>query len=186
MRASTVASLRACAQRGSTAARYVLRASRSGAMSCFFVRRPRRRWKVCARAAVASAVRARGESRFALRIGRPCPFAALLRYLAPRCIPGIESVTRHSYRRMVAMGDDRGWIELRQVNVDVSKIGMPAKRALSHPDSFPCGDLGLEKAIAGMSGSLSKKELAAQAEGWRPWRSYAAMAICMSNGKCGD
>jgi AraC family transcriptional regulator of adaptative response / DNA-3-methyladenine glycosylase II len=48
-----------------------------------------------------------------------------------------------------------------------------AMRALGDPDAFPEGDLGLLKAL-----ELSKpRELAAAAEGWRPWRAYGAMHL---------
>lgn len=46
-----------------------------------------------------------------------------------------------------------------------------AMRALSEPDAFPAGDLGLLRA----TGMRNSRELQAHAEGWRPWRAYAAM-----------
>jgi AraC family transcriptional regulator of adaptative response / DNA-3-methyladenine glycosylase II len=48
-----------------------------------------------------------------------------------------------------------------------------AMRALRWPDAFPTGDLGLLRAL----GLRSAGELAARAEAWRPWRSYAAMVL---------
>jgi len=48
-----------------------------------------------------------------------------------------------------------------------------AMRALRGPDAFPAGDLGLKKAF----GSPSAKALERVAEGWRPWRAYAAMFL---------
>lgn len=51
-----------------------------------------------------------------------------------------------------------------------------AMRALREPDAFPAGDLGLRKLLGG-GAPLGEKELARRAEPWRPWRSYAAMAI---------
>lgn len=48
-----------------------------------------------------------------------------------------------------------------------------AMRALRWPDAFPAGDLGLKKA----SRLKSAKALEKAAEGWRPWRSYAAMHL---------
>ncbi|WP_062463830.1 DNA-3-methyladenine glycosylase 2 family protein [Demequina soli] len=47
-----------------------------------------------------------------------------------------------------------------------------ALRALGDPDAFPAGDLVLQKA-AGLDG----RALAATAEGWRPWRAYAALHL---------
>jgi AraC family transcriptional regulator of adaptative response / DNA-3-methyladenine glycosylase II len=43
-------------------------------------------------------------------------------------------------------------------------------RALGWPDAFPAGDLGLRKALGG----LSIAECSARAECWRPFRAYAA------------
>jgi AraC family transcriptional regulator of adaptative response / DNA-3-methyladenine glycosylase II len=48
-----------------------------------------------------------------------------------------------------------------------------AMRALRWPDAFPAGDLGLVKA----SGLKSARVLEKAAEGWRPWRAYAAMHL---------
>lgn len=50
-----------------------------------------------------------------------------------------------------------------------------ALRALGEPDAFPAADLGLCQGLR-----LSAKELLARAEGWRPWRAYAAAAIWLS------
>ncbi len=49
-------------------------------------------------------------------------------------------------------------------------------RALSEPDAFPATDLGLIRAAG--------RDVAQQAESWRPWRAYAAMHIWMEN--CDD
>jgi AraC family transcriptional regulator, regulatory protein of adaptative response / DNA-3-methyladenine glycosylase II len=48
-----------------------------------------------------------------------------------------------------------------------------AMRALGEPDAFPSGDLGLLRAL----GLRNVRELEARAEGWRPWRAYAAMYL---------
>jgi AraC family transcriptional regulator of adaptative response / DNA-3-methyladenine glycosylase II len=48
-----------------------------------------------------------------------------------------------------------------------------AMRALSWPDAFPHTDLGIYKAL----GETNPKKALALAEGWRPWRSYAAMHL---------
>lgn len=48
-----------------------------------------------------------------------------------------------------------------------------AMRALRWPDAMPAADLGIKKALGG----ISPKEITAMAEQWRPWRSYAAMGI---------
>lgn len=48
-----------------------------------------------------------------------------------------------------------------------------AMRGLRWPDAFPHSDLGLGKALGGRSAS----EMLGLAEGWRPWRAYAAMHL---------
>ncbi len=48
-----------------------------------------------------------------------------------------------------------------------------AMRALGAPDAFPPGDLGLRRALGG----VDARTLAARAEGWRPWRAYAAVHL---------
>jgi AraC family transcriptional regulator of adaptative response / DNA-3-methyladenine glycosylase II len=48
-----------------------------------------------------------------------------------------------------------------------------AMRALGDPDAFPAGDLGLLRAAA----ISDRRELVRRAEGWRPWRAYAAMYL---------
>ncbi|MEQ9518282.1 MAG: AlkA N-terminal domain-containing protein [Parvibaculum sp.] len=55
-----------------------------------------------------------------------------------------------------------------------------ALRALSDPDAFPEGDLGLQKAAAPKGGRLSAKDLRSLAQSWRPWRGYAALHLWTS------
>lgn len=52
-----------------------------------------------------------------------------------------------------------------------------AMRALGCPDAFPAGDLGLRKALGG----VSERECLALADRWRPWRAYAAMHLWTSH-----
>jgi AraC family transcriptional regulator of adaptative response / DNA-3-methyladenine glycosylase II len=51
-----------------------------------------------------------------------------------------------------------------------------AMRALRWPDAFPASDLGIRKALGG----LSPRAAEARAERWRPWRAYAVMHLWMS------
>lgn len=51
-----------------------------------------------------------------------------------------------------------------------------AMRALRWPDAFPASDLVLRRA----AGGLTAAQLTRRAEAWRPWRSYAAMALWRS------
>jgi AraC family transcriptional regulator of adaptative response / DNA-3-methyladenine glycosylase II len=51
-----------------------------------------------------------------------------------------------------------------------------AMRALSWPDGFPHGDLGIRKAL----NEPNSNRVFALAEAWRPWRAYAAMHLWKS------
>ena len=51
-----------------------------------------------------------------------------------------------------------------------------ALRALHWPDAFPDGDLGLRRALGG----LTPAALRQVAEAWRPWRAYAALHLWQS------
>ena len=55
-----------------------------------------------------------------------------------------------------------------------------AMRALREPDAFPATDLGLRRAAGDGERPLSAGALERLAESWRPWRSYAAVALWMS------
>jgi AraC family transcriptional regulator, regulatory protein of adaptative response / DNA-3-methyladenine glycosylase II len=52
-----------------------------------------------------------------------------------------------------------------------------ALRALGDPDAFPLTDLGLRQALRSLGAPDGAKALAARAERWRPWRSYAALHL---------
>lgn len=53
-----------------------------------------------------------------------------------------------------------------------------AMRELREPDAFPAADLGLIRAVAKLTGTTpTPKVLLARAEGWRPWRAYAAQHL---------
>jgi len=52
-----------------------------------------------------------------------------------------------------------------------------AMRALGEPDAFPASDLGLRKALAGGGAPVSAAQAERMSTPWRPWRSYAALAL---------
>lgn len=53
-----------------------------------------------------------------------------------------------------------------------------ALRALREPDAFTADDLGLQRALADDAGRRpGARALALRAEGWRPWRAYAAQHL---------
>ncbi len=55
-----------------------------------------------------------------------------------------------------------------------------AMRALGDPDAFPATDLGLRHALERHGSALTQRQLLAEAEAWRPWRSYAVMHLWAS------
>ena len=55
-----------------------------------------------------------------------------------------------------------------------SYIGM---RALGNRDAFLPADLGVKRAVAALGGPSRVEDIAALAERWRPWRSYAVMHL---------
>jgi len=55
-----------------------------------------------------------------------------------------------------------------------------AMRALGEPDAFPEGDLALRKALSSGAKPISAAQAERLADGFRPWRSYAAIALWQS------
>jgi AraC family transcriptional regulator of adaptative response / DNA-3-methyladenine glycosylase II len=50
-----------------------------------------------------------------------------------------------------------------------------AMRELREPDAFPAGDIALQRAMARLSGRpVTRAQVLAHAESWRPWRAYGA------------
>lgn len=78
------------------------------------------------------------------------------------------------------VGADRA--ELRQVLLAVPGIGPwsveeVALRGLGDPDAFPATDLVLGQAAKRLGLAWNASDLDARAEGWRPWRAYAAQHL---------
>jgi AraC family transcriptional regulator of adaptative response / DNA-3-methyladenine glycosylase II len=56
-----------------------------------------------------------------------------------------------------------------------------ALRQLREPDAFPAADVGLMRALSTQEGRVtSAAELLVRADGWRPWRAYAAQHLWAS------
>ena len=55
-------------------------------------------------------------------------------------------------------------------------VQLLALRVLGWPDAFPATDIGLLKAL-GLAQARDAPQAIAMAEGWRPWRSYAVIAL---------
>ena len=52
-----------------------------------------------------------------------------------------------------------------------------AMRGLGEPDAFPAYEIGLRRALANGGSPFAASALECLAEGWRPWRAYAAMYL---------
>jgi len=57
-----------------------------------------------------------------------------------------------------------------------------AMRAFGHPDVMLAGDLGVRRSLAALGHGSSVREVAALAERWRPWRSYAVLHLWSAPG----
>jgi len=135
--------------------------------------------------------------------GRPLPLTHLpltaerLAEASPEALAGIglpraRAATLVALARAVADGelpelvDDRPVAEPEQLVRRLTALPgigrwtatYVAMRALPWPDAFPEGDLGLRRAMGG----LSPARLRAAAEAWRPWRAYAAQHLWASLG----
>ncbi|HYX90699.1 MAG TPA: adenosine deaminase, partial [Myxococcaceae bacterium] len=80
------------------------------------------------------------------------------------------------------LSSGNGVSEVLQELADVPGIGpwtaqYVAMRALGWPDAFPESDLGLRRALGGITAA----EARSRAEQWRPWRAYAAMHLWVSS-----
>jgi AraC family transcriptional regulator of adaptative response / DNA-3-methyladenine glycosylase II len=106
--------------------------------------------------------------------------ARAARDLAGLGVPARRAATLHALARAVASGQlalDGAREPARMVEEITALPGVGrwtahylAMRALGWPDAFPEDDLGLRKALGGISGRQAR----AVAETWRPWRAYGA------------
>jgi AraC family transcriptional regulator of adaptative response / DNA-3-methyladenine glycosylase II len=69
----------------------------------------------------------------------------------------------------------RGLLSLRGIGPWTASY--VAMRALGDPDVFLPTDFGVRRAVEGLGSSGDPKSVASLAEGWRPWRSYAAFHL---------
>jgi AraC family transcriptional regulator of adaptative response / DNA-3-methyladenine glycosylase II len=54
---------------------------------------------------------------------------------------------------------------------------------LGEPDAFPAGDLGIRRSLAHLVGrTVTERDAAALAEGWRPWRAHGAVHLWLTPG----
>jgi AraC family transcriptional regulator of adaptative response / DNA-3-methyladenine glycosylase II len=83
---------------------------------------------------------------------------------------------------MVALEPGADRAETRRALLALPGIGpwtveYVALRALGDPDAIPLTDLGLRQALRSLGAPDGATALAARAERWRPWRSYAALHL---------
>jgi AraC family transcriptional regulator of adaptative response / DNA-3-methyladenine glycosylase II len=76
------------------------------------VRRPTSTSDIGLRASDDAPVRSVPRYSFQLRYRPPLDWDALLAFLAPRAIPGVESIGSRAYRRSIAVGGGTGWLEV--------------------------------------------------------------------------
>jgi AraC family transcriptional regulator of adaptative response / DNA-3-methyladenine glycosylase II len=96
-----------------------------------------------------------------------------------RCLTSLVAALADGSLRLDA-GSDRD--DLRQRLLDLPGIGpwtveMVLLRGLGDPDAFPSTDLGVRKGAALLGLPSAPAALAAHAERWRPWRSYAVQHL---------
>lgn len=116
----------------------------------------------------------------------PCPEDLASADLASIGIPRARAATLAALARGVAAGAVR-LESLSGLDDAVARLSaLPgigpwtahyvAMRALGESDAFPASDLGIRRALS--SGRLvSPAEVEERAEGWRPWRAYAAVHL---------
>jgi AraC family transcriptional regulator of adaptative response / DNA-3-methyladenine glycosylase II len=100
-------------------------------------------------------------------LGMPQRRAATIRAVAQACSAGALVLEPGS-------DPDRARLVLHAIDgIGDWTIEYVAMRALSWPDAFPSGDLGLQRALGG----ASARELLERSQRWRPWRAYAALRL---------
>jgi AraC family transcriptional regulator of adaptative response / DNA-3-methyladenine glycosylase II len=105
-----------------------------------------------------------GEDRLA-GLGMPGARARALGALAGAVSEGRLALDRH--------GLHDGLARLRAVPGVGDWTAQVLAMRLGDPDAFPAGDLGVRHAL----GAGGAREAEARAEGWRPWRAYAAVHL---------
>ena len=96
--------------------------------------------------------------------------AATLEAVAVRAVSGDLALNRGAAPEAAR----RSLLEIRGIGEWTAQY--VAMRALADPDAFPAGDLGLRQAFGGAD-PARERDLLAAAEGWRPWRAYAASLL---------
>lgn len=156
-------------------------------------------FELATRAILGQQITVKGATSLAGRIakafGRPFTAASGLTHLFPPPevladaglahigLPGARAATIRALARAVCDGelsfegivDTEGFLTRLQ---EIPGIGdwtaqYVAMRALGEPDAFPSGDLGLLRALS----LANPRVLEQRAEGWRPWRAYAAVYL---------
>ena len=97
----------------------------------------------------------------------------------------IRTLAREVASGRIDLDGSRGPAALTEELVSIPGIGpwtaeYLAMRLLGEPDAFPAGDLALIRAFHHLGAPATRRDLAARADAWRPWRAYAAMHLWMS------
>ncbi len=140
-----------------------------------------------------TAIRAAEDDASALTLAFPTAAQVARGDLAPLPMP---SARRQALAALAqaALTDARLFEPLRSAEETVARLrAIPgigdwtahyiALRAAREPDAFPASDVGLLRGAAGANGRRPRPaELLARAEGWRPWRAYAAQHLWVEDG----
>lgn len=107
--------------------------------------------------------------------------AATLTGMPRRRVESLRSLAREVSRGNVVLAPKATLDETLRMLEALPGIGpwtanYVAMRGLGERDAFPAGDLILRRA----AGNLTERELIRRAEGWRPYRAYAAMLLWAS------
>jgi len=124
-------------------------------------------WPGLERLAPSAATLAAADVRAIAAIGLPRRRAETIHAVARACVAGELRLEPGSdpERLRSALGAIDG--------IGDWTIEYVSMRALSWPDAFPSGDLGLRRALGGQSAPALKE----RAQRWRPWRAYAALRL---------
>ena len=103
----------------------------------------------------------------------------------------LQALARAMVTERVSLDAVRGLDDLVESLCAIDGIGpwtaqYIAMRGCGEPDAFPSGDLVLRSALSTNGAYLSRRAAEAAAEGWRPWRAYAAMQLWVGEQRAGE
>jgi AraC family transcriptional regulator of adaptative response / DNA-3-methyladenine glycosylase II len=148
-------------------------------------------FEVAVRAVLGQQVSVAGATTLAGRVIRACGGFLTAPALMEADLEGVGLTrARASALRALARAVAAGLVRLQPGADSASLLEVPgigpwtaayvAMRALRDPDAIPFSDLGLRRALERLGVDGRPAAVAARAEGWRPYRAYAAMHLWAS------